>query len=165
MPRAPARIRRRYIDGTTEVCPWDVEETLLHGVPLIFGPPCSLVSLEDWEREWSRWREVILPKCIEHRPGTRPFAMYVVGEIKRRELMMPLPAEHGYWSVDVRMPARRIVTHWVNVPTPFMEPQITHLARLGVVDARERGRYREWINAGSDRGTVDTYPLEMSLYE
>lgn len=161
MPRAPASIRRRYVEGTTEVCPWEIEETLLYGVPSIFGPPCPLRTLEEWHREWNQWRGVILPKSLEHRPGTRPFAMYVVGEIEPRELTLPLPAEHGYWSVDVRLPSREIVTHWVNVPTPYMEPEITHLTRLGIVDARERKRFRAWMHAA----VRDTYPLEMSLYE
>jgi hypothetical protein len=168
MPRAPARIRKRYVEGSTEVCPWDTEETLVYGVPLIFGPPCPFRTVDEWHREWSRWRDVILPKCIEHRPGTRPFAMYATGEIPARELIVPLPEPNGYWHVDVRHLDGEIVTHWLNAPKPFMEPQIEHLRRLGIVDAREAKRYRAWMNtanADCDRCAVDTYPLETSLHE
>lgn len=168
MPRAPARIRRRFIDGTTEVLDWELEETLLYGVPLIFGPPCRLQTVEEWRREWSRWSGIILPKCIEHRPGTRPFAMYAAGMIEPQELAMPLPASHNFWRVEVRHPDRSIVTHWLNVPPPYMAPEIRHLERLGIVDAAERRRYRAWMNtANPECGecAVDSYPLEMSLYE
>jgi hypothetical protein len=64
MPRAPAKIRKRYIEGSTEVCPWDVEETLLYGITPLFGPPCMFKTLDEWRREWSRWGDLILRKCI-----------------------------------------------------------------------------------------------------
>jgi len=110
---------------------------------------------------------VILPKCIEYRPGTRPFACYATGEIPARELRMPLPASHGYWQVEVRH-AGEIVNHWLNVPMPFMEQQPTYLRRLGIVDAAEWKRYRAWMkvpNPECCECAVDSYPLEMSLYE
>lgn len=168
MPRAPAKIRRRYIEGQTEVLDWEIEETLLYGVPLVFGPPCRLQTVDEWHREWSRWRDVILPKCIEHRPGTRPFAMYATGEIPAREPAMPLPHGHAFWRVDVRHLDGEIVTHWLRVPPPYMEPEVAHLYRLGIVDAEERRRHREWTRARNPecgRCPVDSYPLEVSLYE
>jgi hypothetical protein len=168
MPRAPARIRRRYIEGQTEVLDWQEEETLLYGVPLVFGPPCRLQTVEEWRREWSRWGDVILPKCIEHRPGTRPFAMYATGLIPARELAMPLPVSHGFWRVDVRHAGREIVTHWLNVGQPYMRHEVDHLHRLGIVDAAELKRHRTWMrtaNAECSTCAADTYPLEMSTFE
>ena len=162
MPRAPARIRKRYIEGTSEVCPWDVEETLLYGVTPIFGPPSMFRTLDEWQREWSRWRDVILPKCIEHRPGTRPVAMYVLGEIPARELTLPLADSNGYWHVDVRDPNGRTKRHWLNVPEPFMQREVKHLERLGIVDADEVRRHRRDPKAANG---YFTYPLEASLYE
>ena len=162
MPRAPARIRKRYIEGTTEVCPWDIEETLLYGITPVFGPPSMFRSLDEWQREWSRWRDVILPKCIEHRPGTRPVAMYVLGEIEPRELRIPPPEPNGYWFVDVSGRNGKVSRHWLNVPEPFMEREVRHLERLGIVDAEESRRHRRDPEAATG---YSEYPLETSLYE
>lgn len=168
MPRAPAKIRRRYIEGETEVLDWRLEETLLYGTDQIIGPPCMLSTLNEWRHEWQRWRDVILPKCIEHRPGTRPFAMYVLGELPQRELRLPLPPGSGFWSVTVTHPGGRQVKHWVNVTWPFMESQATHLHRAGIIDDDELDRHREWMAERNDQCStcaVDTYPLEMSLFD
>lgn len=163
MPRAPAKIRRRYVEGQTEVCPWDVEETLLFGVTPIFGPPCMFKTLDEWRLQWSLWRNVILPKCIEHRPGTRPVAMYVCGELPPRELGTQLPEPNGYWHVDVRDRSGKVVQHWLNVPEPFMEREVRHLQRNGVVDADEARRHRDWHRR--TQGSYFDYPLEMSTYD
>jgi hypothetical protein len=162
MPRVPAKIRKRYIEGETEVCPWDVEETLLYGVTPIFGPPCMFRTLDQWRHEWSRWRDIILPKCIEHRPGTRPVAMYVLGEIPARKLAMPLPETNGYWFADVLDRKGRSTRHWLNVPEPFMQREVKHLHRLGIVDADELRRHRRDPVAAT---SYFTYPLEVSLHE
>lgn len=169
MPRAPARIRKRYIEGQTDVCPWDTEETLLYGLTPVFGPPSMFKRLDEWRREWSRWRDVILPKCIEHRPGTRPFAMYATGEIPRRELRIPLPQPNAFWKVDVFDTDDGITTHYLDVPEPFIEREVKHLHRLGIVDDDELRRHREWArnrDPDCEGGCmVDSYPLEMSLHE
>lgn len=168
MPRAPARIRKRFIEGQTEVLDWMIEETLLYGYPLVFGTYASMRTMDEWREAWKQWRDVVLPKCIEHRPGTRPVAMYVLGEIPRREPTMQKPADHRWNSIDVRSRGGRVVQHWLDVPQPFMEPEHLHLHRLGIVDADELRRHRAWIRTRNPEcGTcaIDTYPLEMSLYE
>jgi len=168
MPRAPARIRKRFIEGQTEVLPWDVEETLIYGYPLTLDSYCTLPEIDQWHVAWNRWRDVVLPKVLEHRPGTRPVAMYVLGEIEPRELTVPLPESHGYRSIRVRHRNGRVDQHWLNVPTPFMVPEVQHLRRLGVVGADELKRHRAWMRTPNPEcGTcaVDTYPLETSLYE
>jgi hypothetical protein len=162
MPRAPAKIRKRFIDGQTEVCPWDVEETLLYGLTPVFGPPCMFRTMDDWRREWSRWRDVILPKCIEHRPGTRPVAMYVVGEIPARTVVVKPPEPNGYWFADVRDRKGKTTRHWLNLPEPFMEREVRHLQRLGVVDADELRRHRRDPEAATG---YRKYPLETSTFE
>jgi hypothetical protein len=168
MPRAPARIRKRYIEGTTDVLDWELEEILLYGVPLVFGPPPRFKTVDDWARDWARWRDVILPKCIEHRPGTRPFAMYAVGEIPRRELTMPLPQPNGFWHVDVREHDGSTTTHYLNVPEPWVRAEAMHLRDHGIISADELRRHRAWMrqrNPDCSSCAVDSYPLEMSLYE
>ena len=161
MPRTPARIRKRFIEGETEVLDWEIEETLVHGVPLVFGPPCRFKTHDEWAREWNRYREIVLPKVIEYCPGSRPFAMYATGEIPPRELAMQLPQPNGWWTVDVRGANGSLTTHYLNVPEPWMRSEAKHLHRLGVIDDDELRRHREWVK----RGKFDTYPLEMSLYQ
>jgi hypothetical protein len=162
MPRAPARIRKRYVEGSTEVCPWDVEETLLYGITPIFGPPCIFKTMDEWRREWERWRDVILPKSLEYRPGARPVAQYVLGEIPAREMNIPLPEPNGFWRVEVRDRSGRSTRHWLNVPEPFMEREVKHLTRLGIVDAEELRRHRRDPEAATG---YSAYPLEASLHE
>jgi hypothetical protein len=162
MPRAPAKIRKRYIEGTTEVIPWDIEETLLYGITPVFGPPCMFRTLDEWQREWSRWRDVILPKCIEHRPGTRPVAMYVLGEIPARTVAVKPPEPNGYWYADVRDRNGKVQRHWLNLREPFMEAEVKHLRRLGFVDADELRRHRRDPEAATG---YSAYPLEASLHE
>jgi hypothetical protein len=163
MPRAPAKIRKRYVEGATEVCRWDVEETLLFGVTPIFGLPCMFKTLDEWRREWSRWGDLILRKCIEHRPGTRPVAMYVLGEIPARTVAVKPPEPNGYWYADVRDRSGKVHRYWLNLPEPFMEGEAKHLRRLGIVDANELRRHREWMRTTA--GSYYRYPLEMSTYD
>jgi hypothetical protein len=168
MPRAPASIRRRFIEGQSEILEWDVEETLLYGCTQIIGPPSMFRARDEWQRAWDRWGDTVLPKCIEYRPGTRPFAMYACGLIPQRELRMPLPVGSGYWAVDVRDRDGSSITHYLNAPEPFIENEVSHLRRLGLVDDNEYRRHRRWMRTvNPDCGTcaVDNYRLEMSLYE
>lgn len=161
MPRAPARIRKRYIEGQTEVCEWEVEECLLWGSSILGAHLCPFKTLDQWQDAWRRWGSVILPKCIEHCPGHRPFGMYAVGEIPRRELRISLPHQHGFERIDIRHNDGRVITHWLNVGEPFMETEVKHLRRLGIVDDAEYQRYRKRLRSTGG----SSYPLEASLYE
>lgn len=152
--------RRTYIEGQTEVLDWAMEETLLYGIPRVRCPQPPLCTRADWIREWHRWREVVLPKCISHLPGRRPFAMYAVGEIPPREVLVPLPTPNRWATVTVPDGQGGAVTHCIDHPEPFVRSEVNHLRQLGIVDAAEFTRYREWL-----RGDRNGYPLEMSLYE
>ncbi len=49
MPRAPARIRKRFVEGQTEVLDWALEEELVFGANRILGPTFGqLHRIEDW---------------------------------------------------------------------------------------------------------------------
>jgi hypothetical protein len=160
MPRAPARIRKRFIEGQTEVLDWETEETILYGYPLILDTLASFRAIDQFHGAWNRWRDVVLPKCIKYRPGTRPVAQYVCGEIPRRELRTPLPEVNGWKYIDVRDRSGNVTRHYLDVPEPFMEPEAKYLHRLGIVDANELREHRAW-----QRGDRERYPLEMSLYD
>ena len=167
MPRATARIRKRFIEGETVVLDWELEESLLRGHSM-FGPLGTLQRRDDWRRAWEEWRAVIEPKALEHRPGLRPFALYAIGEIEPRELRMPLPVVHEWTLLQIPDDRGRITTHYLDVPEPFIEHEARYLYRLGIVSDREFRRHREWTrrdNPECERCTPDTYPLEMSLFE
>jgi hypothetical protein len=166
MPRAPARIRKRFQEGQ-EVLQSELEMTLLYGEGIL-GPAIELRTLEDWQAAWSRWREVVMPKALEHRPGTRPFACYVVGEIAAREVLTQPPLSASYYKLYV--PSRNGTGQWhYDYPEPFMKPEHLHLRDLGIIDAGEMKRHREWRrHRTSDcpqRCQAESYPLEQGLYE
>lgn len=160
MALAPSIRRRRYIEGESIVLDWQTESTLLDGASIFPGSRPAFTTLDDWRRAWSRWRDVILPKCIEHRPGTRPLAMTVVGEIEARELRIPLGDHYRWRHLDVQDDDGGTTRYWLNVPEPFMEREAKHLHRLGIVDDNELQRHREWKRAGGD-----SYPLEVAIYQ
>ena len=167
MPRAPAHARKVFIEAETIVLDWQLEQSLVYGQPMR-GNVSELQTRDDWQRAWDRWGDIIMPKALEHRPGTRPFAMYAIGMIPARELRMPLPDGSGYRYTDVRHRNGKVVRHWIDAPAPFVESEVSHLRRLGIVDDAEYRRYRAWVgrtNPDCDRCVADTYPLEMSLHE
>ena len=155
MPRAPARIRRTFVDGVTEVLDHETEETLVWGYVRVFDTYCTMKTVDEWHAAWSRWRDVVLPKALEYRAGTRPVAAYVCGEIPRRELRINLTENSGWKHIEVRGRDGKLTRHWLDAPPTFLEPEVKHLQRLGLVDADELRRHREWQRRG-----VDTYPLE-----
>jgi hypothetical protein len=160
MPRAPARIRKRFVEGVTEVLDYETEECLVYGYPLVFDTLATMRSIDEWQAAWSRWRDVVLPKALEYRPGTRPVAMYVLGEIPRREWRINLPENTGWKHIEARGRDGKLTRHWLDAPPTFLEPEVKHLQRLGLVDADELRRHREWMRRGDD-----PYPLEMSLHD
>lgn len=160
MPRAPARIRKRFVEGVTEVLDHETEETLVWGYERVFDTYCTMKSIDEWQAAWSRWRDTVLPKALEYRPGTRPIAMYVLGEIPAREWRINLAVNAGWPHIEVRGRDGKLTRHWLDAPTTFLDPEWKHLQRLGLVDADELRRHREWVRRGDD-----PYRLEMSLHD
>lgn len=157
MPRAPARIRKRFTEGT-EVLHYELEQSLLRGQGCI-GTALELRTLDDWQRHWARWRDTIMPKALEHRPGLRPFACYVTGEIPARPVEIVPPLSHGWFKLYV--PASDGTGAWhCQYPEPYMRREVDYLRDLGVVDAAEYRRWRAWRKRGGC-----TYPDEQGLYE
>lgn len=157
MPRAPARIRKRYTEGV-EVLDYEIEQTLLVGTGIL-GTAIEMRTLDDWQRYWARWRDTILPKAIEHRPGLRPFACYVVGEIPPRPVLREPPLCTNYFKLYV--PASNGTGEWHHdYPEPYMQHEVDYLRHLGIVDAAEYRRWRAWMKRGGC-----TYPDEQGLYE
>ena len=162
MTFAKRRFSRRVGLGGAEVLPTWLESELVFGCDRIFGPHCNqLVGLRQWQVAWSRWREPLLAKSLKYRPGLRPVAMYVVGELPAREFeRVPLELER-FEGVTVRGDGGES-THWLNVPLPWMVPEVEHLRRLGSVKPAEYRRFKAWAstpNPDCESCFVDRYPL------
>jgi hypothetical protein len=165
MPRAKRLIRKRWTEGT-DVLDYELERSLLLGRGCI-GTATQLRTLNDWKRHWSRWHDTILPKALEHRPGLRPFAMYVVGEIPARPVLREPPTERYYFKLYV--PGDNGTGTWhCKYPEPWMQSEVMYLRDLGIVDAKEHSRYRKWMgtpNDDCDTCAVDSYPDEQGMYQ
>jgi len=164
MPRTARRIRKRFIDGETEVLGYELERSLLHGFGCI-GTAIELRTLDDWQRHWARWRDTIMPKALEHCPGTRPLACYVTGEIPARPVLTQPPLSNNYFKLYV--PGRNGTGEWHHdYPEPYMQREADYLRDLGIVDADEMRRYRAWIKQRTPgcQCVIDTYPDEQGLH-
>lgn len=165
MPRAKRMIRKRFTEGM-EVLDSELEESLLFGRGCI-GTALELRSLDDWQRLWAKWREVIMPKVLEHRPGTRPLAMYVVGEIPPRPVEIEPPLMNGYFKFYV--PGRNGHGEWFyDYPEPYMQHEAKYLRDLGVIDTAEWKRHVAWKRRGnspySNPYQLGDYWLEQGLH-
>jgi hypothetical protein len=166
MPRTRRIIRKRFTEGTEVLCS-EVEESLLFGYGCI-GTAIELRTLEDWRRYWSQWRDTIMPKVIEHRPGTRPFACYVTGEISARPVLQQPPLDNGYFKLYV--PASNGTGQWhYRYPEPWMRDETRYLRDLGVVDGAEWQRHLAWRRRGHGPSRsvfhIGDYVLERGLHE
>lgn len=165
MPRATKRILKRYTEGT-EILGAELEMSLLHGFGVL-GTSIELRTLDDWRRHWDRWRDVVLPKCIEHRPGERPLACYVCGELPERPVLIEPPLSTNFFKLYV--PARNGTGSWhYRYPAPYQQPEAEHLFKLGVIDREELRRHRAWMRKKSPPPCdhpPDTYPLEQGSYQ
>ena len=167
MPRTTAKIRKRYVEGQTEVLCSEIEESLLFGSGII-GTALELRTVEDWQRLWHRWGKVILAKALKAFPGTRPFAAYVVGEIPERPVLVEPPLVNGFFKLYV--PGRNGIGRWHHrYPEPFQQSEPHYLHDIGLIDDCEWKRHREWQRRGHSpyRGPyhLGDYVLERGLYE
>lgn len=165
MPRAIARIRKRWTEGTVVLCS-EVEETLLRGQGVL-GVAIDLRTLDDWRHWWSEWRDTIMPKALEHRPGVRPTACYVLGEIPMRPVVVDPPLSHNWFRHYI--PGRDGTGVWLcDYPEPYMQAEAAYLRELGIVSAEEYRRHLAWRRERrSYRGPYDLggYVLEQGLHE
>lgn len=166
MPRAKRIIRKRYSEGM-EVLDSEIEETFLMGQGCI-GTAIQLRTLDDWKRLWSQWRGVVMPKVLEHMPGTRPFACYVTGEIPARPVVQQPPMQNGFFKLYV--PASNGTGQWhYCYPEPYQQDEAAYLYDLGVIDKAELKRHRAWRRRGNGpyRGPwlLGDYMLEQGLYQ
>lgn len=169
MPRAIARIRKRYVDGVTEVLDWQLEEELVFGCMRALGPSFNrLRQAREWAHQWDRWRDVILPKAIEARPGLRPFAMYAAGEIPPRPVLREMPTTRRFMAVVVPEANNTNTTHYLDAPARYVKPEVDHLLDLGIVSRDELQRHHQWMqeaNPECDVCPVDRYCLETPPQE
>jgi len=165
MPRAPARIRRKYVEGTDVLCS-EIEETLLLGQGIL-GVAIELRTLADWKHWWGRWRDRIICKSLEHRPGVRPVACYVTGEIPMRPVLIEPPLSHGWQRHYI--PDRNGTGVWLcDYPEPYMQAEVKYLRALGIVSSDEYRRHKTWRRRQTQyRGpySLGDYTLEAGLYE
>ena len=164
MPRAVARIRKRWTEGTVVLCS-EVEETLLRGQGTL-GVAIELRTLDDWRHWWSTWRDTIMPKAAEHFPGSRPVACYVTGEIPMRPVVVDPPLSHNWFRHYI--PGRDGTGVWLcNYPEPYMQAEVAYLRDLGIVDAAEYRRHLAWRRERrAYRGPycLGGYTLEQGLH-
>jgi hypothetical protein len=164
MPRASRKIQKRYDEGV-EVLDFEMERCFLVGYGLL-GTHINLRTLDDWRFHWQRWRATVMPKALDHRPGLRPFACYVCGEVPERPVLTPPPLSHGFFHLYV--PARDGTGTWhYRYPEPYQRAEPKHLLDLGVIDKAEIRRHREWQATRSETACGNpqcTYPFEQGLY-
>lgn len=127
--------------------------------PLIPGK--TFPSLDAMRDCWRRHGDRILPHYIKQRPGTRPFALWALGELPLPALKHK-PAPH---SLRVTMGETTIYSAWHYFGTTTGEDghycagaawgEFTHLRKLGVIDDAEASLAEEWID---DRYYVPNRP-------
>ena len=168
MPRTRNTIRKRFTEGVEVLCS-EVEETLVFGQGTL-GVAIELRTLDDWRRVWRQWRDTIMPKALEAIPGRRPFAMYVVGEIPARPVVVDPPLANCYFKVYV--PGIDGTGQWHHrMPEPYQQSEAQYLYGLGVIDAAEMKRYRASLKkpwptyCAGKRYRVGDYTCEMGLHD
>lgn len=101
---------------------------------------------------WSRHGERILPHYVRQRPGTRPFALYALGEIP----IPPLKHEPREYSLQTIIDGETIYSPWNYFGTRTGDDgyycggsawgEFHYLRELGVIDDAEADLAEEWID-------------------
>lgn len=126
------------------------ELNLVHWIPMI--PGTEYKSFDAMRDAWNRHRDELLPHFTRQRPGTRPFAMWALGE-----LPFP-PLKHQPCQYATRVTIEGIVFycpwHYFGTRTGpggyycagAAWGELKYLRRLGIVDAREAALAEEWVD-------------------
>ena len=137
--------------------PYEVEHALLFGTGS--GGVVVIRELIVWHREWSEWRDRILPKFIKAFPGRRPAAAYICGELPQRPLGFELPLSHRYRGERcVYVIDGDDGFMYRDLPEPYQRDEARHLYAAGVIDADELRRYRGYAR----RPGLRLYPWEVA---
>lgn len=131
-----------------------LEYALEHALMFGLGSAGNVLirELAIWQREWSQWRETILPKFIAAFPGKRPAAAYIVGEVPLRPITAELPLSSDLrHSRCVYVNCGRDGFMYADLPEPYQPNQARHLYGCGVIDADELRRYRGYSRAAGLR--------------
>jgi hypothetical protein len=127
------------------------EFDLCHGH--VFGiRQLELASVADMLAHWRRWGDEITRRWIAAYPGSRPFAMYVLGRIP--------PCSWQHDTPALRHPLRPIAGCEVVIPDiawHMREPEVDHLEQLGLLARGE-------LAAAEDR-LADPDPQRGHRYE
>jgi hypothetical protein len=140
------------------VLPWQLEHALLFGTGS--GGGVIIRELIVWQREWSEWRDRILPKFIKAFPGRRPAAAYICGELPQRPLGFELPLSHRYRGERcVYVIDGDNGFTYCDLPEPYQRDEARHLHAAGVIDGDELRRYRGYVR----RPGLRLYAWEVTI--
>jgi hypothetical protein len=126
------------------------EINCVYWVPLI--PGTQFKNLESMRSVWNRHGSRILANYVRHRPGTRPFAMYALGELRLPPLRhQPLDHLHRttigetvFFSAWHYFGTRTGPDGYYCGGTTWGE--FHYLRRIGVVDDAEATLAEQWID-------------------
>jgi hypothetical protein len=111
------------------------------------GGQLVIRHLDVFKREWSLYREEILPKFIDAFPGRRPAAAYIVGELPQRPMGIDIPLDHPARGQRVYVIGDHQDGFWhCDYPEPYQRNESAWLYEIGAIDKAEhvasRGRTR-----------------------
>lgn len=125
MPRCPRRTADDRIDLT-------VETNLVDGHCFQFA---DLTTRAAFAVAWDDWGDLILPRYVSTFPGSRPFALYVLGELPPPAWVHPDPLRrHPFRHIEGGT-VRMADTTWHQ-----RREELEHLDALGLIDADEWDR-------------------------
>jgi hypothetical protein len=142
MPRAKNVIRKRAVAGIDQASISLVDDCLRFGV-CVLGEPMyeGLRTMAEWRSAWEARGSVLLPEHLASRPGSRPFAHYVLGIVPPLQAD-ELPAAYGGLMAvpvaDDSGQTKEVWRHW----RPFHGCEGEHLYRAGIIDRAELVEHR-----------------------
>lgn len=150
MPRAPGPKAPRRTSPADRLDVLD-ELALVDWPPLLI-PNTGFKSIEDMRAAWNRHRGRILEHYIDQRPGSRPFACYVFGEIEPPRLRHEVPRhEHGLVIGDTTWFPKWYYLGSATGPGGYYHAgsdygEYRYLVDLGILGRDEIRLAEEWID-------------------